>query len=89
MNASIVSLLIAATPLPGAPAGAFAADGSGAWNSLEAAAPMASPDRTHSLPASADERAGRPARRDCGSPLRLQSPDGALLFIRGTRYSIG
>jgi hypothetical protein len=91
MNASIVSLLIAATPPQGDPAGMPDSQGYVAPMSLATTAPpMPSTRQTQSSEARSDERTAGQVRLDCRHALPLhQTPDGALLFLRGTRYTIG
>jgi hypothetical protein len=91
MNASIVSLLIAATPLQGDAAGVPDFQGSVAPMSLAATvAPMSLPLRTQPSEARSEARPAGQACLACRRALPLhRAPDGALLFLRGTRYPLG
>ncbi|MDT3680169.1 MAG: hypothetical protein ROZ64_15195 [Burkholderiaceae bacterium] len=89
MNASIVSLLLATTSLPSGSADAPGVDAFVVPTSLAAAPPasLAAPtcrtstllDTTGVLQGSADRALSAP----------LPAPDGALLFMRDTRYALG
>jgi hypothetical protein len=88
MNASIVSLLLATTSVPGS-ADVLAFDGSAVPTSLAAPPPA-------SLPAPLPRTTTRPGaarvlqeRIDCTFAARRQAPDAALLFMRDTRYALG
>jgi len=89
MNASIFSLLLAATPLPGGMVDIPAFDESVARMSFAAARSISPSAPTLPSTKRADTTRVPPARIDSTSALPLQAPNAALLFNEDTRYALG